>query len=206
MRKLFLILFSLSSSYAAELIYISNDTMSKNLEILSTKYKQALLINDNHVYLIPKECQLTRYFGGAGQAPVKLIERPAQTQEIVITQVVFEAKDKVAIQEEVEIVKSIALIEGKVSKAFLDDQEGRGFGGASEVPLDFTFQKMAAKKIYMKPERKTQAVTEDIKPYQHPSCQLLNDGSGYALEGTQGAQLYEDHTATPILKQSILFN
>ena len=65
---------------------------------------------------------------------------------------------------------------------------------------------MAAKKIYMKPETKTQAVTEDIKPYRHPSCQLLNDGSGYKLEGTQGAQLYADHTATPILDNTILFN
>lgn len=206
MKGILLVLFSLSSSYAAELIYISNDSVLTNLETLSDKYKQPLLINDSHVYLIPKECQLTRYFGGASQDHVKLIEGPEQTQNIAMTQEIFEAKDKVVIQEKVEIEKSIALIEGKVSKAFLDDQDGRGFGGASEVPLDFTFQKMAAKKEHMKPEQEPKTIVQSAPLYQHPKCELLKDGSGYRLENAKESLFYSNKVLIPIINQTIFFH
>ena len=108
--------------------------------------------------------------------PVKLSKAPEQTQEIIITQEVFEAKDESIIKEKIEVEKSIALVEGKVSKAFLDDKEGRGYGGASQVPLDFSFQKIAAKQVHMKPPSKEKPVLTSTRPSPHPSCQLLNDG------------------------------
>ena len=133
MKMLCLLLLSLASCYGAELTYISNDTGIKNLESLENKYKQALLINEARVYLITKECQLKRYFGAASEGELKLVQIPRHTETILITQEVFEAKDEKEIQEKIETEKSISLIEGRVAKAFLEDKEGRGFGGFSEI-------------------------------------------------------------------------
>lgn len=206
MRNFFVLLLTISGLSAHELIYISNDASQQNLEGLYQAYKQALLINEKKVYLIPSDCRLERYFGGASQAAVKLSKSPEQTREIIITQEVFEANDESVIKEKIEVEKSIALVEGKVSKAFLDDKEGRGYGGASQTPLDFTFQKIAATQVYMKPEAQKKPKTTDVKPSQHPSCQLLNDGSGYQLEHIKDANLYFDQSLHPISNSTILFN
>lgn len=205
MRLFTLVLLSIANIYANELIYISNNTTDDNLKELHQKYKQTLLINDSKIYLIPSDCRLERYFGGASQGNITLNKAPQQTQEIIITQEVFEAKDETVIKEKIEVEKSIALIEGKVSKAFLDDKEGRGFGGASEIPLDFTFQKAEAKKVYMKPQEEQTPVIEKPKASQHPTCKLLNDGSGYELKHTEAAQFYSDEGIRPILNSTILF-
>jgi hypothetical protein len=191
--------------YANELIYISNNTDDSNLKELHQKYKQTLLINNSKIYLIPSDCCLERYFGGASQGSITLSKAPDQTKKIVITQEVFEAKDESVIKEKIEVEKSIALIEGKVSKAFLDDKEGRGFGGASEIPLDFTFQKVEAKKVYMKPVEASTPVLEKTKTSQHPTCKLLNDGSGYELKHIKMAQFYSDKGISPIINSTILF-
>ena len=205
MRFFTLVLLSITSVYANELIYISNNTSSDSLEELHQKYKQTLLINDSKIYLIPSDCRLERYFGGASQGHVKLSKAPQQTQKLMITQEVFEAKDESVIKEKIEVEKSIALIEGKVSKAFLDDKEGRGFGGASEIPLDFTFQKVEAKKVYMKPVEKHASVIEETKVSQHPICKLLNDGSGYELRHIKAAKFYSDAGISSIVNSIILF-
>lgn len=203
MRPLFLLLLCLLPLFAVELIYVSNDTEVKNLEQLEKKYKQPLLINGNHIYLIPEECRLMRYFGGASQTRLQLIEGPEQTQELVITQEIFDAKDKSDIEEKIQVQKAIALVEGKIPKAFLEDQDGRGYGGASEIPLDFSFQKTEAQTGSAKPvnENDTPAKAES---YSHPRCELLKDGSGYNIEGSQQAQLYSNKKFTPIDK-TILF-
>lgn len=206
MRSLILSLLALSSVSAHELIYISNHTDPKNLSHLQNTYKQTLLINDKKIYLIPSDCRLERYFGGASQVPVKLSKAPEQTQKISITQEVFEAKDESIIKEKINVEKSIALVEGKISKAFLDDQEGRGYGGASQVPLDFTFQKIAATQVHMKPTTKEKSVKVKTRPSQHPSCQLLNDGSGYQLRYIKDAYIYSDKSLHPISDTTILFN
>lgn len=205
MRLFTLVLLSIASIYANELIYISNNTSDDNLKELHQKYKQTLLINDSKIYLIPSDCRLERYFGGASQGDVILSKAPEQTQTIVITQEVFEAKDETVVKENIEVEKSIALIEGKVSKAFLDDKEGRGFGGASEIPLDFTFQKAEAKKVYMKPVQEQTPVVEKTKTSQHPTCQLLIDGSGYELKYLKAAQFYSGEGISPIANSTILF-
>ena len=205
MRTLLLFLCLLSSFYAYELIYISDDSNIQSLKSLEKNYRQTLLINEKKVYLIPSDCRLERYFGGTSQGLVKLGKRPEQTQEIVLTQEVFEAKDETVIKEKIEIEKSIALVEGKVSKAFLDDKEGRGFGGASEIPLDFTFQKIAAKQSNMKVSKRLEPMIKDARKHQHPSCQLLENGSGYTLEHLNKAQFYSQEIFSPIIKNSVLF-
>lgn len=206
MRSLFLSLLALSSLGAYELIYISNDANPKNLSHLQNTYKQTLLVNDKKVYLIPSDCRLERYFGGASQVPIKLSKVPEQTEKIILTQELFEAKDESIIKEKLEVKKSIALVEGKVAKAFLDDNDGRGYGGASQTPLDFTFQKTAATQVHMKNVAKEKAAKTTVRPSQHPSCQLLNDGSGYQLQHINDAYLYLDQDLHPISNTIILFN
>ncbi len=205
MRFLTLVLFAITSTYAHELIYISNNTSDENLKELYQKYSQSLVLNDSKVYLVPSECRLERHFGGTSEGTLKLSKVPQQTQDIVTTQEVFEAKDETVITKKVELEKSIALIEGKVSKAFLDDKEGRGFGGASEVTLDFTFQKEEAKKVYMKPQQEPALIVKQNRPAQHPSCRLLNTGAGYVLEHIKDAQLYSDSGIHPIINSTIHF-
>ena len=70
------------TAYSAELIHISKDSTPENLEVLSAKYAQMLLVNSNNVYIIPKECQLERYFGGASQGELNLVNTQVQTEAI----------------------------------------------------------------------------------------------------------------------------
>ncbi len=209
MRPSFLLLVSVVSVYATELIYISNNANAENLKKLEETYKQKLLINEGYVYLIPSDCRLNRYFGGASNGNLQLIETPKQTKKIVLTQAVFEAKSEIEITEKIEVEKSIALVEGKVSKAFLDDKEGRGYGGASEIPLDFSFQRMKATSLNMRPTKKSAPIKKDEKDskktFRHPSCELLKDGSGYQLSHLKQAQFYSKKQIKPITKKTILF-
>jgi len=206
MRLTFLVLFSLVSLNATELIFISNSSDLKTLQSLQQKYKQALLVNDGYVYLIPSDCRLERYFGGSSTGSLKLSQKPEQTKTILITQEIFEAKDKAAISQKIEIDKSISLVEGKESKAFLDDTEGRGFGGASESPLNFSSQQVKATSANMVPNPKYKDIVEDAKKYPHPSCELLQDGSGYTLSHIKEAQFYKDETLQKIQKNLITFH
>ena len=209
MRLSFLLLASVVSVYATELIYISNNANEEHLKKLEETYKQKLLINEGYVYLIPSDCRLNRYFGGASNGNLQLSKTPEQTQKIVLTQAVFEAKNETEITEKIEVEKSIALVEGKVSKAFLDDKEGRGYGGASEVPLDFSFQRIKATSLNMTPTKKSSPIKKDEKeskkPYIHPSCELLDNGSGYKLFHLKQAQFYSKGQAKAITKKTILF-
>ncbi len=182
--------------YSAELIRISGDSTPENLEILSTTYKQMLLINSNDVYLIPKECQLERYFGGASQGQLNLLNTLTQTEAIPATQEVFEAKDTAVIKKKIEQEKAVLLVEGKVSKAFLDDKDGRSFGGASEMPLDLSSQKIVDKK---------NPLVNNTEINQRPSCQLLENGSGYKLYFTTNPQLYSNRKFISIENDTIFF-
>jgi len=212
MRITSLLLACTMSTFATELIYISNDTNAENLQKLEETYKQKLLLNNSYVYLIPSDCRLNRYFGGASNGNLQLTKNPEQTKQIIITQAVFEAKSETEITEKIEVEKSIALVEGKVSKAFLDDKEGRGFGGASEVPLDFSFQKIKATSVNMVAATEHKVIKKDVrsetdfrKPYVHPSCALIEDGSGYVLSNTKEAQFYSNAKLENISKSTILF-
>ena len=182
--------------YSAELIHVSGNSTPENLEVLSAKYKQMLLINSNDVYLIPKECQLERYFGGASQGQLNLVNTLTQTEAIPATQEVFEAKDTAVIEKKIEQEKAVLLVEGKVSKAFLEDKEGRSFGGASEIPLDLSSQQIADKK---------NPVVNNAKMNQRPSCQLLDNGSGYKLYFTTNPQFYSNRKFISIVNDTIFF-
>lgn len=210
MKKLALA-FSLlvSSLYASELVLISNDTTSERLESLHQKYAQEILINNGHVYLISSECTIERYYGGTSQGQLNLVEAPTHTQDIPVTQEVFEAKDAKVITQKIELDKSIALVEGKVSKEFLADQEGRAFGGASELPRDMSAQRREVQKTQMivneEPAEDQKVPIQTAKTYTHPTCQLLEDGSGYQLLGITDAKFYSKNGLTPISSPTILF-
>jgi len=203
MRVFLLSLFIISYVQATELIYISNNSTQSNLDTLQDTYKQRLLINGKKVYLIPSDCLLNRYFGGASEGNVKLSKMPEQTKKILVTQEVFEAKSEIEIIEQIEVKKSISLVEGKVSKAFLDDEDGRGFGGSSEIPLDFSFQKIKAVSHNMLPEKQQKKIIPQAKVYQHPQCKLSKSGSAYELLFLTEAHFYEDGVLTKITKPII---
>jgi hypothetical protein len=193
------------TAYSAELIHISGDSTPENLEVLSAKYAQTLVVDTNNVYLIPKECQLERYFGGASQGELHLIHTQERTETLAPTQEVFEAKDTTVIEKKIEQEKAVLLVEGKVSKAFLDDTEGRGFGGESELPLDMSSQKDQVIVETLKNTVTNNPIAETSKSVQHPSCKLLDNGSGYQLYSATNLRFYSDREFIPIVNDTILF-
>lgn len=205
MKGVVLALFSALLLSANELILISNDASEKNLETLHQKYGQALLINKELVYLIPKTCRLERYFAGASEGELKLADLPAHTHSIAPTQEVFEAKDAKSIKKKIGTEKAIALVGGEIPKAFLQESEGHAFGGASEVPLNFTFQKNEAIKTNLYVAKMEPTEAKESKPDRHPTCRLLEDGSAYRLEHIQNAKFYSAKILEPVENPVIKF-
>lgn len=204
MKGVVLTLFSALFLNANELILVSNDASEKNLEALYQKYDQTLVINNKLVYLIPKTCRLERYFGGASEGELKLADLPVHTHSIALTQELFEAQETKNIEKKIKLEKAVALVGGEIPKAFLQESEGRAFGGASEVPLDFSFQKDEAIKANLYVKKKEPVPIEESNSYRHPTCQLLEDGSAYRLEHIQDAKFYSakslEPVGTPVIK------
>lgn len=198
MRMVVLLLSSISA-YCGDLIYLSRDASLQNLENLNAKYQQTLFVSDQGVYLIPSECQSERYFGGASEGILKLIQGPVRTEILLTTQEVFEAKDEKEIVKKIELEKTFAIAEGKVSKDFLEDKEGRGFGGASEIPL------VIQNKIEVAAPVKEVMNTQPAVKVQRPTCQLLMDGSGYTIGAGANGQLYGSGKMMPIVNNTVLF-
>lgn len=197
MRFFFLLLASIAAN-SADLIHLSNDSSAANLEILNTKYQQALFISDNSVYLIPSECQSERYFGGASEGVLNLIKGPIRTETVLTTQDVFEAKEEKQIIKKIELDKTFAIAEGKVSKDFLEDKEGRGYGGSSEIPLIIHNDiETNISEALMTVQAKKEVI--------HPACQLLQDGSGYKIVPLNNGRLYINGAVSPILNNTVLF-
>lgn len=195
--KRLLILLAGVSAYAGDLIFLSNDVTAQNLEIVSAKYAQTLVVDDNGVYLVPSECKSERYFGGASEGVLNLVRGPIRTETVLNTQEVFEAKEEKQIVKKIELDKTFAIAEGKISKDFLEDKEGRGFGGASEVPLV----------IHNEIESSTPkvAVKAQTKQSQRPSCQISLDGSGYKIDALNNGRLYINGKITPMLNDTVSF-
>lgn len=197
MRKTAIALCLMASLNADELLLIAMQGTPTELENLYQKYAQPLLLSDGRVYLLPSGCLVPRYFGGVSEGKLSLAKMPAHTRTIAVSQEVFEAKDETEISKKIAREKSISLVEGKVAKAFLQDSEGRGFGGASERALDFSFQKEEAIAAMAKP------VEKEKTPVRHPGCQLLEDGSGYTLEGLHDARFYSEEGLL-LIKSSLI--
>ena len=195
--KFFLILLAGISSYAGELIYISSDITPKNLETLHAKYQQMLILDENGVYLVPSECRSERYFGGASEGVLTLVKGPIRTEAVLNTQEVFEAKEEKQIIEKIEQDKRFALAEGKITKDFLEDKEGRGFGGASEMPLVIRNE--------VEPITPKVVIAAKPKPHKRPSCQILLNGSGYKIDPLTNGRLYVDGKTIPIVENTISF-
>ncbi|MDD5157703.1 hypothetical protein [Sulfurimonas sp.] len=180
------------TSYASELIFVSSNTAPETLQMLSSKYQQPLLIDGENIYLIPKECKLERYFGGISQGNLKLITGPAQIEAMQVTQEIFDAKNDQEIEKKIDIEKAIAIVEGKVPKIFLEDREGRGFGGSSQIVLDLTSQK-------------TKVTNNRAESHKAPECRLLDDGLGYQIFSAKNAYLYINTQSVPIFNNKVLF-
>jgi hypothetical protein len=195
--KLFFILLAGVSAYSGDLIFVSNDITPKNLEALSAKYAQTLIVDDNGAYLLPSECKSERYFGGASEGVLNLIKGPMRTETVLNTQEVFEAKEEKQIVKKIELDKTFAIAEGKISKDFLEDKEGRGFGGASEVPLVIHNE--------IEPSEPKVAVKVLKKQIQRPSCQILLDGSGYRIDALNNGRLYINGKITPMRNDTVSF-
>lgn len=196
--RIFFFLLAGVAAYSGDLIFLSNDSSPDNLKILNTKYQQTFLISNDSVYLIPSECQSERYFGGASEGILNIIKGPLRTETILNTQDIFEAKDSKEIVKKIELEKTFAIAEGKVSKDFLEDKEGRGFGGASEVPLV----------IHNEIETKSSdilAIKQPAIDAKHPSCQLLQNGSGYKFGSLHNGRLYINGTFSPVVNDTVLF-
>lgn len=197
MKKLFLFLASVSV-YSADLIFLSSDVSQKNIELIAQKYQQPLLLVDNGIFLIPSECQSERYFGGASEGVLNIVKGPIRAEAVLTTQEVFEAKDEKQIIKKIELDKTFAIAEGKIAKDFLEDKEGRGYGGASEAPLD-THNEIKVPVI--KEVEKTQPKAK----MQHPTCQMLSNGSGYKVGSLENGRLYENGAFSSIENNTVLF-
>lgn len=195
--KLLLILLTSLSTYAGDLIYLSGNSAPSSLDALSAKYQQMLVVDDNGVYLVPSECQAERYFGGASEGVLNLVHGPIRTEAVLNTQAVFEAKDEKQIIKKIELDKAFAIADSKISKDFLEDKEGRSFGGASEVPLvirnevELNIPKMA--------------VLAQAKQMKRPSCQILMDGSGYKIEPFNNTRAYINGKIIPMNNNTVSF-
>lgn len=196
MKKLFFLLAGITAN-AAPLIYLSSQGTPQNLAMLSAKYQQPLLVGENNVYLIPSECQVERYFGGASEGVLNLVEGPVRTEALLTTQAVFDAKEAKEIVKKIELENRVAIAQGKIAKAFLEDNEGRSFGGASEVPLVWPNE--------ISPSVMHKGTAGETIQSQVPSCQLLHDGSGYTIDAVSNAQFYFNGTFTPIANDTVLF-
>lgn len=196
MKKRFLLLAGITA-YAAPLIHLSSQGTPENLAMLSAKYQQPLLVGGSNVYLIPGECQVERYFGGASEGVLNLVQGPVRTEALLTTQAVFDAKEEKEIVKKIELENTVAIAQGNIAKAFLEDNEGRSFGGASEVPLILDNE--------IVPSVIHKDTAGAAKPMQVPSCKLLNDGSGYTIDAVSNAQFYFNGTLTPITNDTVLF-
>jgi hypothetical protein len=195
--KLLLTLLVGVSVYAGDLLFLSKDITTQNLEILSLKYAQTLVVDDYGIYLIPSECNSERYFGGASEGILNLVKGPLRTESVLNTQEVFEAKEEKQIEKKIELDKAFAIVEGKISKDFLEDKEGRGFGGASEVPL--VIQNTTLPDVIKTSEK------AEVKQIQRPNCQMLNDGSGYTVGMLKNGRLYTNGKLITIVHDTVLF-
>ncbi|OHE00973.1 MAG: hypothetical protein A3K14_06290 [Sulfurimonas sp. RIFCSPLOWO2_12_FULL_36_74] len=197
MKIIFSLTALIASLSAFELIHISNSVELDSLKELQDKYKKDIVISDSRAYIVPSECLLVRHFGGLSQNRVNIVGQELQSGYLSITQEVFEAKDFQTIKKEIEKQKISDGVEAKVAKAFLDDKDGHLFGGLSQGAIDLRAQKEVVK------ERSKEKAQES---YKHPSCKLLDDGSGYMLFDAKDAKLYKSDEIKPLQTSTILFN
>lgn len=193
--KLFLsTLASIASLSAYELIYISNSVDLQSLEKLSQKYKKDVLISDSRAYLVPSECLLERYFGGLSQNKVELPNSELYNSSYTVNEKIFDAKDAQDIAQEIKKQKISNTIEAKEAKEFLEESSGHLYGGLSQGAVNLEVQKNVVK----------DAPKEGIA-YKHPECRVLENGSGYEIQGAKNLKLYSNQKIIE-LQERVLFH
>lgn len=197
MKIFFSLTLLIASLSAFELIHVSNSIQPESLKELQERYKKDILISDSRAYIVPSECLLVRHFGGLSQNRVDIVGEELQNGYLSVTQEVFEAKDVQTIKKEIQKQKISDTVEAKVAKAFLDDKDGHLFGGLSQGNVNLKAQKEVVREI-------SKEIVQES--YKHPTCKLLDDGSGYMLYDTKDAKLYTNDKIKDIQNINILFN
>ena len=190
MKRLFITVLSTISLYSADLIHVSNSIDKNSLTFLADKYKQSIIIDANRAFIVPQECKVLRYFGGLSQNRLNLPKSSVYTAPIVVTQEVFEAKDVNEIEDQIKKNKLIDKIEGKSPESFLEDTDGHLFGGLSQNPINLTKQKKIMKNVTKK---------------EYPTCQLLDDGSGYKISKSIAPIEFINYELVPITEGIVVF-
>lgn len=198
MKILFSIAAIVASLGAVELMHISNETDSKTIEKLFLKYKKEIVVSGAKAYIVPSECLLVRHFGGLSQGNLSIAGKELHNGYLSMTQEVFEAKDVAAIKKEIEKQKISDTIEAKGAKAFLEESDGHLFGGLSQGEVNLQEQKQLVATVSETDKRAEQKGT-------HPSCKLLEDGSGYMLFGIKDARIY-GKDGFKILQERVFFH
>lgn len=184
-------IFLLSSLYAVELIHISNSTDANELKVLYAKYKKEIVIYENRSYIVPSQCLLERGYGGlSNNKSLNLPSDGLLSGNIVINEKIFKATDTKDIKESIAKQKISDEVEGKVAKAFLDDNSGHLFGGISQGKVNLDEQKIVVKSIK--------------NDFQHPECKLLKNGLGYSIN-IDGAKIYKDSKLSDIKERTLFF-
>lgn len=197
MKIFFSLTLLIASLSAFELIHVSNSIQPESLKELQERYKKDIVISDSRAYIVPSECLLVRHFGGLSQNRVDIVGEELQNGYLSVTQEVFEAKDIQTIKKEIQKQKISDTVEAKVAKAFLDDKDGHLFGGLSQGNVNLKAQKEVVREI-------SKEIVQES--YKHPTCKLLDDGSGYMLYDTKDAKLYKNDKIKDIQNINILFN
>lgn len=195
MKILFSLVAVMGCLSAAELIHVSNNIDTQNLNALHVKYKKEIIVSKNAAYLVPSECLLVRHFGGISQNSVEVVGKELQSGYLSMTQELFDAKDVNVVKQEIQKQKISDTLEAKEVKAFLQESDGHLYGGISQGLVDLEEQKVVIKELEQKSETK---ITEIL------TCKLLNDGSGYALFGSHDTKIY-DGTKFRDVKEVVLF-
>lgn len=82
------------------------------------------------------------------------------------------------------------MIEGRIPKAFLDNTDGHFFGGATQIPIDLSFQ---TKILSQANDRKI------------PTCRILEDGSGYLIQGASSVKIFIKDELLDLKESTFIF-
>lgn len=182
---------------AAELIHVSNSVDEKSLDALYSKYKKDIVISESRAYIVPSECLRVRHFGGLSQNSIEIVGKELQNGYISMTQELFEAKDVSVVKEEIEKQKISDAIEAKEAKAFLQESDGHLYGGISQGTVDLQEQKIVVSKV----EQKSKSQNIETR---HPTCKLIDDGSGYTIFDAGSTKIYNGNAIIDI-NERVLF-
>ncbi len=185
-------------AYAEPLILVGEHIDKPSLEQLSLTYQKSILVADGNAYLVPKSCALERFYGGISQGNLKEFKKE---NSLPRNPSIFEAKDDKAFEQKDAQDRAIAIVEGSLPEAFINVDSGRHYAGVSQAPLNLSQQ---MRKAQITAEAPVRPLPKEQKT--HPSCELLEDGSGYRLHHVDQSYFYTHNKQIPVLNNTVLFD